>query len=491
MSQEQSTSDFLKVAFPSKQSISEYEPTRIHLDYEYILLETIYSPLIDLSDDKGAPIASIAKEHFWRGNDLHLVIRENLKTIEGYKITVDDVIFSLKRVLVLSENTHGDFKSLVCPNIHLKTVEDHCPGIIKSGNTLILKLAAKRDFLLTMLASIDFAIIPKIAVEPYSLKIKDYKNTSGPYFVKEDLGGGEILLEVNPQHYLYSNKMATQIKLSPTKGFKKNKIVDLFKKRELDLVTTIEGLNVEDFKELDRGQVNFHETIHIKTKVAFVTEKGMQRFDANQRLAFAKALQSSFHTHFKNKEPYKPATQFFLPFSEGGFSKDDDQKLLKTMAGIEAEASGEGMHLAVYSFHQSQVDEYSQILKKQMPELRVDKANGIPAFTQLSDKDMPDFIIVSTDSGFLENISLLSYSMAAGIFGFSKEDGKTWLKNYMNTEKREERLENLKKMHLESLTEGRMIPLVSTPYVAIANKPWVPQLSELFANCPLWKIRKN
>ena len=55
----------------------------------------------------GAPVSSVAKEFFWKGNELHFVIREDLRTIDEHKIGVDDVITSLKRLFILSKNVPG------------------------------------------------------------------------------------------------------------------------------------------------------------------------------------------------------------------------------------------------------------------------------------------------------------------------------------------------------------------------------------------------
>ena len=66
------------------------------------------------------------------------------------------------------------------------------------GNVLILRPDTETPFLLSMLAAIDFAVIPQIAVDPKDLSIKDYKNTSGPYYVFSDDGKGPVdLLRYN------------------------------------------------------------------------------------------------------------------------------------------------------------------------------------------------------------------------------------------------------------------------------------------------------
>ena len=170
----------LDIAFPSTDRIEDYDPSKIHWDYQYILLESIYSPLIELSNTNGEPFSAVARIFYWRGQKFYLVIRDDLKTIDGHPITAEDVMLSFKRLMILSRNTHGDFKSLVCPEVELKSVFDDCPRMEIEGNTLILTPRYRSDLLVGMLSSIDFAIIPRKSFDPVSLKITDYRNTSGP-----------------------------------------------------------------------------------------------------------------------------------------------------------------------------------------------------------------------------------------------------------------------------------------------------------------------
>ena len=46
----------LKVAFPYDRPVNQYEPTKIHFAPEYIFLENVFSPLIELSTSNGQPI---------------------------------------------------------------------------------------------------------------------------------------------------------------------------------------------------------------------------------------------------------------------------------------------------------------------------------------------------------------------------------------------------------------------------------------------------
>ena len=166
--------NMLRVAFPSANTVDKYEPTGIQFDFEYIFLENVFSPLVEMNKD-GHVEPGVAEQIDWLGNELKLTIRSSLKTISGQKITTDDVVFSLKRLLVLSGNTHGNFKDIVCPGVDLKSVEDDCDGIRKDDEAVYIRAKGGTAFLLPMLSSIDFAIIPRSSVDPQTLKIINFK----------------------------------------------------------------------------------------------------------------------------------------------------------------------------------------------------------------------------------------------------------------------------------------------------------------------------
>ena len=483
----------LKVAFPHSSSADSHDPAQIQFANEYFFLESIYSPLVELSSDKGSPVSSVAREFYWKGNELHFVIRDDLRTIDGHNVGADDVIVSLKRLLILAKNTHGDFKNLICPDIQLESMEQDCPRIKKRGNIVVLDLVEQRDFVIPMLASIDFAIIPHSSMNPKTLKIMDYRNTSGPYYVERDEGGGHIVLKANPHHFHYGSNMPQEIVLVPSKEVTKEEVIQWYKRKKVEHITTIGKLSIEDLREMDAKSNNFYESIYTHTEVAFITEKGRERLSLEKRLAFAKSLQKAFHENYRSREGYRAIRQFFVATQGGqGLSPDSEKLLNNTFEKVTLERSGKGISLGIFKSKQDIVKEFAVLAKKYMPHLEVERAKGVPAFSPLADdKDMPDYMIVSTDSGFLEDIGLLSYTMNAGIFGLSPGEGKAWLADYMNTRDKRERLKKIDQMHTKSLTEGLMIPLIATPYVAVVKKPWKMHFSPFFGNNQFWKIRRD
>ena len=480
----------LRVAFPYNNPVDAYEPTKIHLAPEYIFLENIYSPLIELSKDNGTPVAGLAESFKWINGDLHLKIRETAKTIDGKAITAKDVEFSLKRLLVLSENTHGNFKDLICPNETLKNIESDCAGISVKENTVILKPNGEKAFLVPMIAAIDFAIIPKSSVDPVTLKIKDYRNTSGPYYVEADNGNGNIILKANKSHYNYSEKIPQEIVLVPSSVGDEKDSITLFKENKVDFITTIDKLNPEKvISYAENSGHSLHSTMNIRTFLLTFTSKGLKKYSLEQRLAIGKKMKNAFHKYYENISGYEKSNQFFPALGDGSLDESESKfvdKLYKETKDVEIN------NLKLSIVRLGDINQFSKMLNSEFPNLDLIDGKNAPTFLKYKTEDeMPDCFISGPDTGFMEDIGLISYSMYAGFFGKNRADGNKWLANYMNILEKKERLIKLKELHMKSLKEAIIVPLVSAPYVALARKSWKIELSQIYANNPLWPIVKK
>lgn len=480
----------LRVAFPYNKTVDAYEPTKIHLAPEYIFLENIYSPLIELSKDNGTPVAGLAESFKWKEGELHLKIRESAQTIDGKQITADDVVFSLKRLLVLSENTHGNFKDLICPNESLETIESDCSGISVEGNTVILKPNGEKAFLVPMLAAIDFAIIPKTSVDPKTLKIKDYRNTSGPYYVEQDNGNGNIVLKVNTSHYNYSETIPQEIVLVPSGIDGEKDSITLFEENKIDFITTIDKLNPEKvISYSEKSGHALHSTMNIRTFLVTFTEKGLKKYSVEERLAIGKKLKRAFHKYYENISGYEKSNQFFPALGDGSLN-ESESKAIDTLYESTKEKSIDDLKLSIVRL--GDIKQFKVVLNEEFPKLNLVDGKNAPAFLKYKSEDeMPDCFISGPDTGFMEDIGLISYSMYAGFFGMNRSEGNKWLANYMGILEKKERLQKLKDLHLKSLKDAIIVPLVSAPYVALARKPWKIELSQIYANNPLWPIVKK
>lgn len=477
----------LRVAFPYDKPVSFYEPTSIHLAPEYFFLEYIYSPVVEIGKE-GELIPGVAESFEWQGNDLHLKIRQDLKTASGTKITVDDVMFSLKRLIVKTGNTHGDFASLVCGEEILKSVDDPCSGIIQQGESIVLKAGHRKTFLLPMLAAIDFAVIPRSSVNPKTLKIENYHETSGPYYVTEDKGSGHITLKANPHHYHYSPRMPQVVVLKPTDPKDMTASLASFKNGDVDFITSIDAARPERVIDFSRevGGAKLHTTMNIRSFVLAFSKRGLTELTQSQRVLIGQKVKAAFLEGFKDASGYEESFQYFPSFADGGLSTDDISDLRERQALATGEVPP---RLKLVLIRMGDKDKFIRLFKDSLPGVEISEGSP-PEFTKYENpNDMPHMFLAGPDTGFLEDIGLISYSLSSGLFGMTKKEREDWLSDYMLVTRKEERLERLRALHKKVLTDAVVIPLMVAPYVALVKEGWELNFPQYYGNSPLWLIK--
>lgn len=479
----------LKVAFPVDSKSSQYEPTRIHLAPEYIFLENIFSTLFEFNKD-GELVGGIAQRFYWDKSRLYIQLRQNIKTIDGHIINADDVILSLKRLLILSSNTHGNFKTLVCNDYSLESLDDNCPGLEKLNDyELIINASKHSDFLVPMLTALDFAIIPKNSFDHKTLAIVDYRNTSGPYFVANDDEAGNIELEANKSHYHYSEEMPQKIKLVPAKTYGES--LRLLKEGRVDHITTVDNVTSQDlitFFNSNRNDFSLHSTMNIRTVVLNFTSAGIKKYSENQRSYIAEKLKFRLREYYLKQPGYKEVDQFLI--GEGALSKEELQEIAASnlkFLNLDHDLS----QLTVGILRLGNLDIFQDIFKTDIAKENIFEIQDNPNFGDVELDRIPDIFISGPDVSYKEDIGLISYSINSGDFCISKGKGEKWLKDYMEIPNKSDRIPLLHKLHLESIQKKSVIPVVSGPYVAIANQKWTMNLSPLYANNQLWLFRRK
>jgi MarR-like DNA-binding transcriptional regulator SgrR of sgrS sRNA len=481
----------LKVGFLGNKPIADYEPTNIHFVYEYLLLENIYSPLVEL-DPSGQLVPGVAESFRWENDSLHLKIRQ-MRTQNGTPITPDDIVFSLKRLLVLSQNTHGNFKDVICPGKTLHSVADDCPGIRSEGQEVILTPAdagKMRAFLLPMLAAIDFAIIPKSSVDSKTLKILNFKETSGPYFVDQDDGNGHTVLKINPLHYHASQKMAQTVLLKPTSLTGLHNAMDAFAQGDVDHLMTSNGAKLEDLLAYAKSHsdVDVHATAQIRKHMLVFTNRGMKELSLEQRRWIGSLVKASILSKMNGVVGYETADQFFPPTGDGSLSKDELHTIaLNRPNPAPIPALRIGMLRAV------DLENWAGVIRENIPSATIYREMQLPELYDYSEKaeEEPHAFIASVDTGFLEDIGLLSYWLNAGLLGLSKSERQIWLAKYMATGDQKTRLLALHDLHLNAIENAAAVPLLSSSFIAITRKPWKMDLSNLFVNNQLWLVKHD
>ena len=478
----------LKVAFPYDKPARFYEPTKIHLAPEYIFLENTFSPLVELSPNDGTVQKGVAEKWEWKGNELHLTIRKGLKTIDGTEITAKDAEFSIKRVLVKTGNTHGNFQDLVCGARTIKKIEDICEGIRVEGDTLVLKTSSRSPFILPMLTGIDFAIIPKSSVDPKTLDIKDYRNTTGPYYVSQDSESGKIILTLNPGHYHASKAVPEKIELIPTDPKNKEASLALFKSGNVDMITTIDSARPEQIFRLSRevSGTSFHSTANIRTISVFFTERGMKELSHDERLLLGQQITGSLQKNFLSLPGYERTHQFFPAHGDGAIDLAQAQAIAESHPAITKLTKK--VELSILRV--GDIATFKKLIEEAAPTVQVVEGKNAPAFEKFKNiSDMPHAFIGGPDTGFNEDISLISYSLNAGLLLLTPEGRVKWLAEYMALADKDERIQKLRKLHQDSLENITLYPMFSCPYTALAQNGWNIQLSKILANNPLWLVK--
>ncbi len=480
----------LRVAFPYGHSAKFYEPTRIHLAPEYIFLENTFSPLVELDPETGKVVAGVAEDWAWTGDLLRFKIRKNLKTIDGIPITAKDAEFSLKRAIVRSGNTHGNFKDLVCASSSVKSINDPCEGIFTEGDTLVLKIHGKSQFILPMLSGIDFAIIPKSSVDLNTLDIVNYRNTSGLYFVDKDSESGHIELGINPNHYHFSQKVAQRVFLVPTEPTQKEMSLKLFSENRVDLITTIDAARPETVIKFAglKNDRTLHKTANIRTMALFFTERGLKELSPEERLFLSQKIRNALTPYFSTLPGYEVTHQFFPSFGDGAIDQSTALKLSDRKSPIESITR----NLKVSTLRIGGFQVFKEKIEQLLPSVSVGEIENAPAFSKYDSlDDMPHAFLAGPDTGFNEDISLISYTMAAGLLGLPKRDVPGWLEKYMSLPEKKDRMKMLQAIHLEALKNVAVYPLFACPYTALMQNGWQSKLSLIFANNPLWLITRN
>ncbi|MBN8542472.1 MAG: hypothetical protein J0L82_18930 [Deltaproteobacteria bacterium] len=477
----------LRVAFPVKLKATAYEPTNINLDHEYIFLENVFSPLVEISKD-GSIEAGVAEKMDWLGDELKLTIRKSLKTASGMPITPDDVVFSLKRLLVLSGNTHGNFKDIVCPGVTLKTVEDDCPGIHKDSDSVYLNAKGRKSFLLPMLGAIDFAVIPRSSVDPKTLKIINFSETSGPYWLEKEEESGEAILKLNPHHYFASKDVAEKIVFVPTDTTKPDSSLKDLEENRVDHLTTIDASKADKIIRFAQKHPDFESHVTMKIRSLFIvfTERGRKELSADERRYIGDKMKGVFSSLYADIPGFEQRAEFFPSLGEGGLTQTQREKLESLR---ELKKSEPQKHFKIGIIKRTGYDEWATPIAAALPTADCYKETNVPDFKKYEKPDdVPHAWIASTDTGFMEDISLISYSLNAGLLGLSKQERSKWLANYMATDDKGSRISKLKELHYQALAEPAIVPLIASPYAALVRKPWKIELSDLYANNQLWRI---
>ncbi len=178
------TLESIKVRIGTKKVLPD--PAKIETSGDWYFLDHISSGLVSYDFDKGTFLPNIASSWEISQNRNHIFkIRKDLKFSDGSPITIDDVMATLKRVLIKKTSTHLPLWNYIEGCNHLKSLDDNCSGLkITSDGDLSITLITKSESFFLQLASPetgiwsksdiakDLSLVPTKFSGPYSIETK-------------------------------------------------------------------------------------------------------------------------------------------------------------------------------------------------------------------------------------------------------------------------------------------------------------------------------
>lgn len=477
----------VRISWYAGSKIETHDPADIQFAAPAVLLMNLYTSLLVFNNKSEIDLGLIKAFNWVSDSEIEFVFNANLRSSKNDLITAKDAYLSFKRLMVKQTNTHGDLQNFLCPGIKLNNIKDECPGLRYKENSLFLKATDPKlaKFLIPLIANCDFGIIPANAIDWLSsdLKIIDYANTSGPYFVEATNDKGEHVLRANKNSPLYHSEMPQKVQIIPVLDASSPTKLTI---GEIDMISTIDRTQPDDVLALEQNsEYNVHKTSDLKVTAMEFTSVGQEKLTEKERLALGSLIKRVTINSWPSQTALKKADQFFPPFGEAslsGIQLQEIQKLYENSGSVPSKKIRISVESFKLEFYKNLFEDYKNI--------EFIKFNGMP--NSKKDEDMEDALIVPGDTGFYENISLISYYMNTGSFGYNdKKIANDWIQNYIKIDDKSERLAKLKQLHFEVLAKGIIVPISITPYYAVARKDWKLDFHRHFAGTPLWMMRKN
>lgn len=469
----------LKVFFSSTGTVAGYDPADVRNSREYFLLENLYSPLLEYSASSNL-ISGAAASFEWSGGEARFRMRPGLKTAGGTPISARDAEVSLKRLFIKGGEKYAVLRDLLCGPRPLKGLDDPCPGLEASGDgsVLIMRPGSRRTFLFRFLANITYAVIPAGSIDGSSLEIRDYRETSGPYYVHSDNGGGDIELRANPGHYRYSPDLPQKVRLVPLEGHPRNReVLELLRSGRADYLTNGIVLSPADKAAFVSENPGYSVQLSQPTRMVFVvfTERGLRRLTAEERFFIAKKLRA--HYAAKGGMVETPSQIFRM---EGGLSRE-------RLAEIRAKLEAPGPGVIRKSVAADRLYNYFAKDEKEISEWMPGIVYADIVKYRTGKSPEADFYILGSEIGFQDDVGLMAHYLESDFFGMTPGSKREWFAAYLAAPGKPERMEMLRELHYRTLAGAVALPLGLQPYASVARAPW--RFEPRMAGDPLWRLK--
>jgi Bacterial extracellular solute-binding proteins, family 5 Middle len=183
----------LKIRITSSTAIPD--PARVDTAGQWYFLDHISSGLAAFDSEKKKFVPRLAESWSTQPDGTHTFrLRPDAKFHDGTPIRARDVLWSIKRQVILKTSTHFPFWDYIAGCEGVTTLDDECQGLRATSDTEItIRLKTQTDSFFLQLASPETGIWSAKDMDPKTLKLTPTKY-SGPYFVAECTDTSALLL---------------------------------------------------------------------------------------------------------------------------------------------------------------------------------------------------------------------------------------------------------------------------------------------------------
>jgi len=469
----------VRVGVVLDEKINTVDPALVKNLSQAFIVRNLYTPLLDYDEDAQI-VSGLAESFVWDKNKLILSFGKRAFTGSGHLVGAEDALISLKRLMILGKNTHGNIAEFVCKSKTLKNINETCDGLYTQSGKLILEVSNsyQKEQLMTLLSSVDYRIIPKTALNLETLKIENFSETSGPYHLDNN---DDMVLLANKHNYLNNSTMPKKIILVQQKG---RDPIDSFIKNEIDVLPSFIPLTKGDIDKLDSSGVRFEvdKTHDISVAMWVFSEKAQKTFTAEDRLNISRKL---YDLLGNNSSAYSKNTiEFFQDFGEG-FLKPSQISEIEKMRISSILKFNKNVSVAIRGFLNINADSF---FKKNTNFKRID-INTHPL--NLSENERPDVFFGMADVAYKSTYSIMSYYIRYGVFGIFNKDANDWLEKYSNTEDLDKRNQLINELHFFGLKNVSCFPISVGPYITVTRNGWHSRMNKYFSITRLWTLNNE
>lgn len=171
----------IRVRIPSGLDIPD--PAKIELTGDWYLLDHLSSGLAGFDNQKKKFEALLAESWSIASDGTHVFkLRPGVRFHDGSAITTKDVLWSIKRILMLKTSTHFPLWDYIEGCENLKSLDQECTGLREiSSSEVGIKLKERVDSFFLQLASPETGIWAASDMDPKTGRLTPTK-FSGPYY---------------------------------------------------------------------------------------------------------------------------------------------------------------------------------------------------------------------------------------------------------------------------------------------------------------------